>query len=63
MILLQGDTLFLRLLKHSPFERRPRGWRFGTKEISDVVVARLVASGRAVRVGDQVRIAIAERPV
>ncbi|MCK1710016.1 MULTISPECIES: hypothetical protein [unclassified Bradyrhizobium] len=44
----QYDRNYLRLLELSPFERRPRGgWRFGTKIISDVIVDRLLASGRA----------------
>lgn len=52
---LAYDYRFLKLLELSPFERRPRGgWRFGTKTISDVVVDRLVASGRAVRLGGRI---------
>lgn len=46
-MLTNYDPRFLELLRLSPFERRPRGWRFGTKTISDQVVARLVASGAA----------------
>jgi hypothetical protein len=45
--LTKYDPVFLRLLKLAPFERRSRGWRFGTKVIADHVVARLLASGRA----------------
>jgi hypothetical protein len=59
-MLIDGDYRFLRLLKLSPFEHRPRGWRFGTKTISDAVVARLLESGRAVQVGDQIRLATTE---
>ncbi|WP_316184669.1 MULTISPECIES: hypothetical protein [unclassified Bradyrhizobium] len=45
---------YLRLLKLSPFERRPRGgWRFGTKRISNTVVERLVASRRAEIIGNR----------
>ncbi|MGJ4888899.1 hypothetical protein ACQR1Y_11935 [Bradyrhizobium sp. HKCCYLRH3099] len=45
----------LRLLDLSPFERCPRGgWRFGTKRISDAVVARLVDNRRAEICGDRV---------
>jgi hypothetical protein len=41
-------TDYLRLLELSPFEQGPRGgWRFGTKRISDAVVAHLLASRRA----------------
>lgn len=47
---------FLRLLEHGSFERRPAGWRFGTKTISNAVVARLIASGRAVVDGDLLRL-------
>lgn len=40
--------LTLRLLDVQPLERRARGgWRFGTRRISDNVVASLIASGRA----------------
>ena len=47
----------LRLLKHGPFERRPRGgWRFGTKVISDTTVERLLASGRVEIVGLKVKL-------
>lgn len=38
---------YVRLLEFSPFERRARGWRFGTKRIDDNIVANLVAAGRA----------------
>jgi len=56
------DATFLRLLELSPFERHRRGgWRFGTKRISDAVVARLVAGRRAEITGDRV-IAIAAQP-
>jgi hypothetical protein len=43
------DSALLRLLELSPFERRRRGggWRFGTKVISNEIVLRLTASGRA----------------
>jgi len=50
------DYRFLHLLRLAPFERRPRGWRFGTKRIADNVVDRLVAAGRAVRDDNEVRI-------
>ncbi|WLB43048.1 hypothetical protein QIH93_21100 [Bradyrhizobium ottawaense] len=47
----------LRLLKLSPFERATRGgWRFGTRRIGDGVVARLIASGRAEIVSDQLQL-------
>lgn len=53
--LLPDDQIFIRLLKLGPFDRRMRGgWRFGTKTISDQVVARLIASGRARRDGDRI---------
>lgn len=38
---------YLTLLKLSPFEQRAGRWRFGTRRISDSVVDRLTASGRA----------------
>lgn len=37
----------LRMLRLSPFQQRPGGWRFGTRRISQAVVDRLIASGRA----------------
>jgi hypothetical protein len=47
----------LALLKLSPFERSPRGgWRFGTRRISDGVVANLIASGRAEMFGERLQI-------
>lgn len=46
------QKLTLRLLELSPFEQVSDGrWRFGTRAISDKVVARLIASGRAEIVG------------
>lgn len=44
----------LRLLKAGEFERRARGWRFGTKIVSDAVVDRLVAEGAAASDGKRV---------
>lgn len=41
------DYAFLKLLELSPFEQRCGGWRFGTKKIGDVIIARLIASRRA----------------
>ena len=55
MKIKQDDYRILRLLRMAPFEHRPRGWRFGTKTISDQVIDRLVAAGKAVKDGDQVR--------
>jgi hypothetical protein len=57
MKIKQDDYRILRLLRMAPFEHRPRGWRFGTKRIEDQVVERLVAAGRAVRDGNEVRAA------
>ncbi|MCK1671951.1 hypothetical protein [Bradyrhizobium sp. 150] len=52
-----NERYFLRLLQHGPFERRPRGgWRFGVKVISDAIVERLLASGRAEITGSQLRL-------
>ncbi|WP_257164640.1 hypothetical protein [Bradyrhizobium sp. SRS-191] len=52
----------LRLLELSPFERRTRGgWRFGTKRISDAIVARLLDSRRAEIKGDRL-VAITHPP-
>jgi hypothetical protein len=54
---IYNERYFLRLLEISPFEQRPRGgWRFGTKIISDTVVDRLLAAGRAEIVGAQVKL-------
>ena len=52
-----SERYFLRLLQYGPFERRARGgWRFGTKVITDAVVERLLAGGRAEIVGLQLRL-------
>jgi hypothetical protein len=57
------DITVLRLLKLSPFERRPRGgWRFGARTISDQVADRLIASGRAEIYGDRMHIKRKETP-
>ncbi len=49
-----SDYHVLRMLKLSPFQRRQRGgWRFGTRRISQAVVDRLTASGRAQILNDQ----------
>lgn len=51
------DQFILRLLDTQPLERRARGgWRFGTRRISDRVVARLIASGRAEVVGEKLQL-------
>lgn len=48
------DGYVTRLLELGHFERRSRGgWRFGTKVISDAVVRRLIASGRAEVIRDR----------
>lgn len=52
----QPDRYFLRLLKHSPFEQRSGGWRFGARRITDAVVARLIASGAARIEGDRLQL-------
>jgi hypothetical protein len=50
-----SDFHVLRLLEFSPLERRPAGgWRFGARRISDAVVERLIASGRARRDGERI---------
>jgi hypothetical protein len=50
----RNDPLILRLLELSPFEQAPDGrWRFGTRAISEKVVARLIAGGRAEIQGDR----------
>lgn len=56
-ILKSDDRLFLRLLALAPFDRRPGGWRFGTRRVDDAVVARLIGSGRATSDGAQVFLA------
>jgi len=53
--LLAGDHRFILLLGQGEIQRRPDGWRFGTRRIADHVVERLIAAGRAERVGDVVR--------
>jgi len=61
MALKQDDYKILRLLRLAPFERRPRGWRFGARRIEDHVVDRLVEAGRARRDGDLVRLVERQR--
>lgn len=58
-----SDFHLIRLLKLCPFVRRPRGgWRFGTKRISDDVVARLTASGRARIEGEKLILCRSDAP-
>lgn len=45
-----------RLLALGSFERRPHGWRFGTRRIADHVVDHLVAAGRARIAGDRLHL-------
>jgi hypothetical protein len=42
-----NERYFLRLLQLGPFERRARGWRFGTRVVSDRIVEHLIARGKA----------------
>jgi len=52
-----SDATYLRLLQLGDFVRRSRGgWRFGTRIVSDVVVERLIAAGKAEIDGDRLRI-------
>jgi hypothetical protein len=53
------NSRYRRLLELGPFERCVRGWRFGTKIITDRTVDRLIAAGYARRDGD--RVLMAER--
>jgi hypothetical protein len=53
--LLAGDHRFILLLGQGEIQRRPDGWRFGTRRIADHVVDRLIAAGAAVMDGDRVR--------
>lgn len=52
--LKNDDWRLLAFLKHGPFVRRCGGWRFGTRRISDTIVDRLIAAGRAKRIGNRV---------
>jgi hypothetical protein len=56
-LLRPSDARFFRLLELSPFERRTRGWRFGTLAINDAAVARLIASRLVVEDGNTLRLA------
>lgn len=49
---LSPDRRALSFLQRAPLVRRRGGWRFGAARITDAVVARLVATGVAVRDGD-----------
>jgi hypothetical protein len=53
--LLAGDHRFILMLGQGEIQRRPDGWRFGTRRIADHVVDRLIAAGAALRDGDIVR--------
>jgi hypothetical protein len=51
------DRQYLQLLRLAPFQRGPRGWRFGTRPIYAAVLERLLADGRIEISGDQVTLA------
>lgn len=57
--LLAGDHRFILLLGQGEIQRRPDGWRFGTRRIADHVVERLISSGRAELHGNRVRLVAA----
>jgi hypothetical protein len=43
-----SDGHVVGMMKFAPFQRSAsRGWRFGTRRIAEIVVGRLIASGRA----------------
>jgi hypothetical protein len=48
-----ADRQYLQLLRLAPFQRGPRGWRFGTRPISEAVLERMIADGRIEISGDQ----------
>lgn len=56
------DFRVLVLLRKGAIERRPGGWRFGTKRIGAGPIARLVAAGRAEIHGQTVRLTPEVRP-
>jgi hypothetical protein len=53
--LCEYERFYLKLLRLAPFVRRPGGWRFGARRISDEVVERLIAAGLARSDGSFVR--------
>jgi hypothetical protein len=47
----------LAFLKHGPLERSGAHYRYGTKRVRSPLVDRLLASGRVIRIGNQIRLA------
>jgi hypothetical protein len=62
MALLQADIRMLRLMEYAAIELRGERWRFGTRTISEGVVARLIASGRVQMVGERIQLSDCQRP-
>ncbi len=56
----RNDLIAIKLLEFSPFERHPRGWRFGARTITPATADFLIATGRAEIVGNQLRLKPAE---
>lgn len=56
---LSPDRRAFSFLQRGPLVRRRGGWRFGSAKITDAIVARLVADGKAVVSDDSIFLAIA----
>jgi hypothetical protein len=51
---LAAQRRALSFLQRGSLVRRSGGWRFGTARIPDAIVERILASGKAVRAGDDI---------
>lgn len=56
-----ADFYYLARLRLGTFDRGRDGWRFGTCRLTEHIVDRLVAAGRAKIDGDRVHLVEAER--
>ncbi|MCG2645583.1 MULTISPECIES: hypothetical protein [Bradyrhizobium] len=63
MKLERNQIIVLHLINSQPLERCARdGWRFGTKQISDALVDRLIASEGAENRGEQPQLMASDNP-
>ncbi len=57
---VSAERRALSFLMRGSLVRRSGGWRFGTARIPDAIVERILASGKAIRDGDQLHFAVAD---
>lgn len=53
----RAERVVLAALRYGPLDRHERCWRFGHRRFASKTVARLIEAGKAVRLGDVVRLA------